>query len=194
VLLVLDVSGSMNEIVDDPNRVDDPTKLQQLIPAAQHALDLLDDNDEVGLWTFSSNPAYTPVMPISRVGDVRARLKAKIQGLKASGNTALYSVTDAARQMMAATEDPDRINAIVLLSDGQNTEPYPGGAQALLNKLDPTQNDTSTRIFTVPYGKADNADVAILAKIATSTKAAQYDASNPLDIGTAFVQVFRNFG
>ncbi|MEU0090517.1 extracellular solute-binding protein [Kribbella sp. NPDC006257] len=194
VLLVLDVSGSMNEIVDDPTRVDDPTKLQQLIPAAQHALDLLDDNDEVGLWTFSSNPTYTPVMPISRVGNVRAQLKAKIQGLKARGNTALYSVTDAASQMMDQTTDPDRINAIVLLSDGQNTEQYPGGSAALLKKLDPRESDTSTRIFTVPYGKADNADVSILAQIATRTKAAQYDASNPLNIGTAFVQVFRNFG
>jgi Ca-activated chloride channel family protein len=90
--------------------------------------------------------------------------------------------------------DPDRINAIVLLSDGQNTEPYLGGSAALLKKLDPRESDTSTRIFTVPYGKADNADVAILAQIATRTKAAQYDASNPLNIGTAFVQVFRNFG
>jgi Ca-activated chloride channel family protein len=194
VLLVLDVSGSMNEIVDDPTRVDDPTKLQQLIPAAQHALDLLDDNDEVGLWTFSSNPTYTPVMPVSRVGDVRARLKAKIQGLKAHGNTALYAATDAASKMMTDSADPERINAIVLLSDGQNTENYPGGTNALLRKLDPTVKDTSIRIFTVPYGKANNADVATLADIATRTKAAQYDASNPLNVGTAFVQVFRNFG
>jgi Ca-activated chloride channel family protein len=192
VLLVLDVSGSMNEIVDDPDRVNDPTKLQQLIPAAQHAVDLLDDNDEVGLWTFSST--YTQVMPVSRVGAVRARLKAQIQNLKASGNTALYAATDAASQLMRSTADPERINAIVLLSDGQNTEPYKGGAAKLLTNLDPADQDTSIRIFTVPYGKAENADVATLAKIADRTKAAQYDASNPLNIGSAFVQVFRNFG
>jgi len=194
VLLVLDVSGSMNEITDDPTTVKDPTKLQLVIPAAQHALDLLDDDDEVGLWTFSSRPAYTPVMPLSRVGDVRAQLKTRIQRLKAGGNTALYQVTDAASEMMAKTADPDRINAIVLLSDGQNTEPYPGGARALLTKLNPTGRDTSIRIFTVPYGQADNADVATLAGIATLTKAAQYNASNPLKVEDAFVQVFRNFG
>lgn len=33
VLLVIDVSGSMNDPVDDPNKVQDPTKLQLLIPA-----------------------------------------------------------------------------------------------------------------------------------------------------------------
>jgi hypothetical protein len=43
VQVLLDVSGSMNEIVDDPNSMHDPTKLQLVIPAAQQALDLLDD-------------------------------------------------------------------------------------------------------------------------------------------------------
>ena len=122
------------------------------------------------------------------------QLKAKIQHLKAGGNTALYAVTDAARQMMANSADPERINAIVLLSDGQNTEQYKGGSQALLAKLNPATVDTSIRIFTVPYGKAENADVTTLAEIANRTKAAQYDASDPLDVGAAFVQVFRNFG
>jgi Ca-activated chloride channel family protein len=194
VLLVLDVSGSMNEIADDPLKVHDPTKLQLVIPAAQQALDLLDDDDEVGLWTFSSSPAHTQVMPMSRVGDIRAKLKATIQRLKASGNTALYKVTDEASEMMAKTADPDRINAIVLLSDGQNTEPYPGGARALLAKLNPQGRDTSVRIFTVPYGRAENADVGTLAEIARRTKAAQYDASNPLDVRDAFARVFQNFG
>jgi Ca-activated chloride channel family protein len=195
VLLLLDVSGSMNDVVDDPNRVEDPTKLQLAIPAVQQcALDLLDDDDEVGLWTFSSNPPHTESMPVSRLGDVRGELEARIQGLTASGNTALYQATDAASEMMARTADPERINAIVLLSDGQNTEPYPGDAQALLGKLNPQGRDTSVRIFTVPYGHAENADIPTLAEIARLTRAAQYDASNPLDLCGAFVQVFRNFG
>jgi Ca-activated chloride channel family protein len=194
VLVVVDVSGSMNDIVDDPEGPD-PTKLQKLIPAVQECgLDFLDDTDEVGLWTFSSDPAYTEVMPVSRLGDVRDELKARIQGLTATGNTALYEVTDKASEMMAQTWDPERINAIVLLSDGQNTEPYPGGAQALLDELDSPEQEISVRIFTVPYGHAENADVDTLAAIARITKAAYYDATNPLDVCGAFVQVFRNFG
>jgi Ca-activated chloride channel family protein len=195
VLLLLDVSGSMNELVDDPNRVVDPTKLELVKQAVEDcAVDLLDDDDEVGLWTFSSNPAYTEAMPVSRVGDVRDELKARIQGLTANGNTALYEATDQASTMMGQTADPERINAIVLLSDGQNTEPYPGGAQALLAKLDPRGKDTPVRIFTVPYGQVNNADIPTLAEIARLTRAAQYDVSNPLNACGAFVQVFRNFG
>lgn len=148
----------------------------------------------MGLWTLSSNPAYTEVIPISRVGDVRGQLNAKIQGLTAppGGNTALYTVTDDASDMMARTADPERINAIVLLSDGRNTEPYPGGEPALLTKLNPQGRDTSVRIFTVPYG--GDADIGTLADIARLTRAVQYDARNPLGVGETFVHVFENFG
>jgi Ca-activated chloride channel family protein len=193
VLLVLDVSGSMNEIVDDPLAVNDLTKLQHMIPAVRDcALGRLDDDDEVGLWTFSSDPAYTEVAPVSRLGDVRDELVARIEGLTASGNTALYEVIANASRMMAQTADPERINAVVLLSDGQNTEQYPGDAQALLADL--AGQETPVRIFTVPYGQADNADIPLLAEIARLTKAAQYDVRDPLDACGAFVRVFRNFG
>ncbi|GAA5036128.1 substrate-binding domain-containing protein [Actinopolymorpha pittospori] len=194
VLLVLDVSGSMNDIVRDPNTAEDSTKLELVKPAAKRALDLLDDDDEVGLWTFSSNPPHTEEMPIRRVGDIREQLKSRVQGLTADGNTALYQTADDASRLMQESADPKRINAIVLLSDGQNTEPYPGGPKALLAKLNPHGKDTSVRIFTVPYGHADNADIDTLAQIAKLTKAAQYDARDPLDVNDAFVRVFRNFG
>ncbi|MGW5360090.1 extracellular solute-binding protein [Actinopolymorpha pittospori] len=194
VLLVLDVSDSMNDTVPDPNTAEDSTKLELVKPAAKRALDLLDDDDEVGLWTFSSNPPHTEEMPIRRVGDIREQLKSRVQGLTADGNTALYQTADDASRLMQESADPERINAIVLLSDGQNTEPYPGGPKALLAKLNPQGKDTSVRIFTVPYGHADNADIDTLAQIAKLTKAAQYDATDPLDVNDAFVRVFRNFG
>ncbi|KPM55993.1 hypothetical protein ACG83_12420 [Frankia sp. R43] len=193
-VLLLDVSGSMNEPVDDPDKAVDRTKLQLMIPAAERALTLLDDDDEVGLWTFSSGPAYTEVVPVSPVGTVRAALQERLRGLRARGDTALFEATQRASEMMTANADPERINAIVLLSDGQNTEPYRGDAKALLAALDPGTSDTPVRIFTVPYGRADNADVGTLAEIARLTRAAQYDARNPLDIDAAFVRVFRNFG
>lgn len=194
VLLVLDVSDSMNDTVRDPNTAEDSTKLELVKPAAKRALDLLDNDDEVGLWTFSSNPPHTEEMPIRRVGDIREQLKSRVQGLTADGNTALYQTADDASRLMQESADPKRINAIVLLSDGQNTEPYPGGPKALLAKLNPHGKDTSVRIFTVPYGHADNADIDTLAQIAKLTKAAQYDATDPLDVDDAFVRVFRNFG
>lgn len=197
VLLVLDVSGSMGESVDDPNKATDPTKLALVKPAAKEALNLLENNDEIGLWTFSSGP-YTEVHPISPVGPARKEIERKIDQLTAEGNTALFSTTEQAHNAMEANLDPERINAVVLLSDGENTQPYANAnneeaARILLDRLNPAGRDTSVRIFTIPYG-TDEVPVDTLIQIAERTKAVKYDASNPLDIGRAFVGVFQNFG
>ncbi|MEU6269926.1 substrate-binding and vWA domain-containing protein [Saccharopolyspora shandongensis] len=194
VLLLLDLSGSMREPVNDPDTNQDPSKLQLMIPAAQRALDLLNVDDEVGLWTFSSNPSVVKVVPVSRVGDVREELKAKIQGLTAVGDTALYQAIDEAYQTMTREADPDRINAIVLLSDGANTEPYAGGAAALLAKLDPRTRETAIPVFTIPYGQSGDENTRTLQEISRITKATYNDTTNPLDIDQTFERVFRNFG
>ncbi|MEV0696847.1 substrate-binding and VWA domain-containing protein [Saccharopolyspora sp. NPDC050389] len=194
VLLLLDLSGSMKESVNDPDTNQDPSKLQLMIPAAQRALDLLNVDDEVGLWTFSSNPSVIKVVPVSRVGDVREELKAKIQGLTAVGETALYQAIDEAYQTMTRDANPDRINAIVLLSDGANTEPYAGGAPALLAKLDPRIRETTIPIFTIPYGRSGDENIKTLQEISRITKATYNDTTNPLDIDQTFERVFRNFG
>lgn len=198
VLLVLDVSDSMNYHIRDPDTADDPTKLEVLKPAAQQALGLLDDDDEVGLWTFASGPPRQ-VHPISPLGPAREALKSRIGGLRAGGNTALFGAVEAAYDAMVADVDPERINAVVLLSDGANTHPYANTTdpeaqrQALMDKLNPDGRDTSVRIFTIPYG-ADKVPVDILNEIAKRTKAAKRDATNPFDVGRAFVAVFQNFG
>lgn len=191
VLLVLDVSGSMNAVVNDPDTAEDSTKLGLMKPAVAEALDLLGGDDEVGLWTFSSS--YQEVVPISPVSEVRDELELEIDALTAAGDTALYQVTEQAHDTMVANLDPERINAVVLLSDGKNTEPYGGGLQALRDRLNPDGRDTSVRIFTIPYGN-DEVPVRGLADISRLTRATQYDASDPLDIKAAFVDVFQNFG
>jgi Ca-activated chloride channel family protein len=197
VLLVLDVSDSMIEPVDDKDEPKDPSKLDLVKPAAKQAIDLLDDDDEIGLWTFASGP-HTEVHPISPVGQAKEEIKREIDALTAGGHTALYSTTEEAHEAMAADLAPDRINAVVLLSDGVNTQGYanaPNDDDAqdlLLGKLNPAGRDTSVRIFTIPYGSDD--PNGILSRIARATKAANVDASDPLDIGRAFVGVFQNFG
>jgi Ca-activated chloride channel family protein len=197
VLLVLDVSDSMNDLVDDPDTARDPSKLDLVKPAAKQAIDLLDDEDEIGLWTFASGP-HVEVHPMSPVGQAREKVKSEIDALTATGNTALYSTTEEAHEAMAADLDPERINAVVLLSDGVNTQGYantPDDGQAqelLLSRLNPAGRDTSVRIFTIPYGS--DGPEGILGRIARETKAANVEASDPLDIGRAFVGVFQNFG
>jgi Ca-activated chloride channel family protein len=136
VLLVLDVSGSMNDDVD-PKVPASGTKLARLKPAAKQGLTLLGDEDQVGIWTFADN--RTVRLPISRVGDVRSRLGGIIDGLTAADDTALYATTRAAKDELQRTLDHERINAIVLLSDGINNPPDDAGRAALLAAVDAGQ-------------------------------------------------------
>jgi Ca-activated chloride channel family protein len=87
--------------------------------------------------------------------------------------------------------DPNRINAIVLLTDGVNRPADNAGRAAMLKEIDASQRDTSVRIFTIPYGK--DADVDTLERIAVASKAVTYDAVDPADINKVFVSVFSNF-
>jgi Ca-activated chloride channel family protein len=199
VLLVLDVSKSMGDPVDDPNKAVDPSKLELVKPAAKKAIDLLSDDDEVGLWTFSSGP-HEQVYPMTPVGRARTEIKREIDALQASGATALYSTVEQAYEAMAANTDPEWISAVVLLSDGKNTEGYSNAGlddakarKILLGKLNPEGRDTSVRIFTIPYG-TDHVPVDVLNAISRATKAVNVEASDPLDIDEAFVGVFQNFG
>ncbi|QFZ21277.1 substrate-binding domain-containing protein [Saccharothrix syringae] len=195
VLLVLDVSGSMKELAD-PGSIHSATRLDVVKAAVERGLGLLDNDDEVGLWTFSSAadpavPPYTEVVPISPVGAVKERLKTAVAALEPNGDTALYDTVRAARQEVLADLDRSKINAVVLLSDGADTSSRQVGKEQLLAESDATQLETSVRIFTIPFGH--DADVATLAEIAAVSKAGSYDASNPVDIDQVFTRVFNHF-
>jgi Ca-activated chloride channel family protein len=188
VLLVLDVSDSMKNSAD-PKVPAVGSKLDRLKPAAKRGLALLGDDDQVGIWTFATN--LTVEVPMSRVGDVRSGLAGIIDGLDAGGVTALYRTMRAANDELQRTLDHDRINAIVLLSDGLNHPRDDAGRTALLDAVDAANQETSVRIFTVPYGA--DADTELLGQIANVTKARYYDATDPKDIDQVMVSVFSNF-
>jgi Ca-activated chloride channel homolog len=195
VLVVLDVSGSMNEQADPSATTGDAakTKMELLRPAVLQGLDWLADDDQVGLWTFSSGrpKPYTVRVPISRVADVRDTFTNVVNTVPAKGDTSLYQTTLEAHQTMLDTIDPNRINAIVLLTDGVNVPSDETGRATMLTEVDAAQRDTSVRVFTIPYGR--EADVGTLAQIAAASKALTYDAVNPVDINKVFVSVFSNF-
>src|SRR3989442_2512917 len=109
VLMVLDVSGSMNG-----------TKLDLMKRASIQALDQFADDDEVGLRVFSSS--ITDLTPIEPVGRQRELLKSKIASLIASGGNALYRTARDSAIFMRERIDRSRINAVLLLTDGRNED------------------------------------------------------------------------
>jgi Ca-activated chloride channel homolog len=198
VLLVLDISGSMG----DPGG-DGRTKLDLAIEAAVSALDQFKDADEVGLWVFSTDlggpdPNVLDLVPIAPIGTQRDVLAQQIEAQRPTNGTPLYEVTDKAYESMLADYDPAKINAIVLLTDGQNDDGNPGDDEEqfaeLIQSLQSGSEGSSAqpvRLFTIAYG--EDADAITLRAVSQATRAATYNASNPATIEQVFTAVISNF-
>jgi Ca-activated chloride channel family protein len=201
VLLVIDVSGSMG---DPANPDTGETKLDLAKRAAEEALDEFKDDDEVGLWIFSTElgddgqGTSLELVPPTRAGDVREQLAARIRDLVPVSGTPLYEVTGQAYDSALADYDPARINAVVLLSDGRNDDGSTADDRDQLTSLvDQLQSggegqaNRPVRVFPIAYG--DDADLPTLRQIADATSAAVYDSSDPTSIDKVFTAVVSNF-
>lgn len=198
-LLVMDVSGSMGETADPETGA---TRLDLAKEAAIASLDHFRDEDEVGLWIFSTDlgpdgqEIFEELVEVSRVGDVRERLAAAIRELRPVGGTPLYAVTHQAYDEMVDSYDSDRINAIVLLSDGENDyEPLDEARQALDDLLSDlrTEGIDSTPVRVFPLGYSTAADMPALQQIAEASSASVYDATDPLAIQKVLQALISNF-
>jgi Ca-activated chloride channel homolog len=191
VLLVLDVSGSMSELTKTGQ-----SKLELAKQAARQALDMFAPDDQVGLWTFSTEATgqtkpYTEQVPVGALSGDKDQLKQVINGLAPGGGTALYATARAAQQDLLASADPSRINAVVLLTDGKNEYPKDNDLDRLIKDLDASTLENSVRVFTIAYG--EQADLKTLQAISNSSRAAAYDASDPTTIDKVLLNVLSNF-
>lgn len=178
VLFLLDVSGSM----DEPIPAGD-TKLAQARKAIEAALGHFTTGDDVGLAAFAQGPdgAMLPglVSPVADIGTSRDGFLGALGGLNSMGDTPLYQAVDTFAAQQAASWTSDHINAIVLLSDGENDTPNAPtiGADQMLANLKDMHHATPVLIFTLAYGA--DADVATLQSISSATGAHYYDATDP---------------
>ena len=199
VLLVLDISGSMGELVSDSR-----TRLDLAQEAAVSALDQFKDADEVGLWVFSTDqigspdPNYRELVPVGPISGTRERLAEQILAQFPTNGTPLYDVTGKSYQAMLDSYDPSKINAVVFLTDGINDDGVIADDEQQFTDLIATlragsEGATSrpVRVFTISYSEA--ADTVTLKAIAQATSAAHYDASNPATIQQVFTNVISNF-
>ena len=159
VVLVFDTSGSMQE----------QNKIVYARDGAADLVDLLGEGDRLSLLPFSSEPTWAFQRLPMRAGVADA--KTRIAGLIPDGATALYDATSAAYDQLAADPRPDRISAVVVLTDGMDSGK---GAtlDALLGKIGATNERTGVRVFTIAYGA--DAKLDVLSKISAATRARSY--------------------
>jgi len=192
VLLVVDVSGSMSESVPDAGA----DKLTLAKQAAIGALDQFAPDDEVGLWVFStglgqSGEPFAELVPIGPAQRTVPLMQRDIDRLVADGGTALYATLRQAQSQMLKDLPPDRINAIVVLSDGRNEYPDDTDLAGLLRQLNGESVDTTVRVFTIGYG--GSADTESLEAIADASRGNYYEATDPASIEKVMTSVLSNF-
>jgi Ca-activated chloride channel family protein len=194
VMLVIDVSGSMGEEVADGE-----TKLDLAKRASVDALDEFKPEDLVGLRIFSTNISpkephdYLDLVPIGPISANREVIAGRIRSLQPTEGTPLYQTAKDSVAEMKAAYDPARINAIVLLTDGKNEDNYTdlNATLASLRAGSEGQSSSPVRLFTIAYGQ--DADEAVLKRLAEATNAGAYDATDPLTVSKVFTAVISNF-
>ncbi|MBB5873927.1 Ca-activated chloride channel family protein [Allocatelliglobosispora scoriae] len=188
ILMAVDTSGSMTSMIGNQ------TRLQVAVGAATNGVNLLNDEDRVGLWSFSSvtprrgKTPYSNEITLGRF-DSRA-FGGKLKTLKPEGGTALYATVRAAHQYVLDHYDRNRINAVVVLTDGKNEYPPDNDLKKLLKDitLDP---DRPVKIFCIAFD--DQSDLETLTRIAKATGGKAFDAQDPTKINEAFVKLVSAF-
>jgi Ca-activated chloride channel homolog len=146
VVVVFDKSGSM-----------DGRPLAEAKSAAKAFLDVLDPRDQVTLMFFDAE-VHPPFGPVA-VGAHEAELIDRIDGVSASGETAVYDATHEAYALLAARRKTSahRIRAAIVMTDGRDNQSKHGLAE-VRSELASHGEDRAATIFTIGYGREPDRD------------------------------------
>jgi len=196
VLLLIDVSGSMGY---DSGANDNKSRLQEAVDSAAATVDHFRPTDELGVWVFSTSlksdfgDGVAVVRDVKPLGGDGENLKSQLAHLNPVQGTPLYDATGKAFDFMHKRAQAGRINAIVLLTDGEDSTKSPESLDALKQQLrapaesnDPLQ----VRVFPIAYGESQR---EVLGDIASSSGGLLFDAKDPRRLKLIIASVMNNF-
>lgn len=187
VLFVMDVSLSMNDRLGSASA----SKLELAKEALRSALDDFAPEDELGLWTMAGTQRRE-VIGVGRIHDQKAQLGSEIEQLRPEGTgKALYTTVTSAVASMRQRFDRERINAVIVLTDGRNDDPVNTDLSGLVRALRAQPEDQWVRVFTIAYGAGADRDA--LGKIALAAQAVPYSAADATVIGRVILEAVSNF-
>lgn len=201
VLQLIDISGSMDESIGEGK-----SRLDGAIEGASGTLGAVRPTDEIGVWAFTTGlsadvngttvDGIGAVRPFGALGGDKDALKADIAALANArrGGTPLYDAVEVAYDYLKSQADSGRINALVVLSDGEDTDSTTQ-IDTLVQKINADQkeggNEKPVRIFAIAY--SDAADVDALERLARASGGQVFDATDPRKITETFQSVMNNF-
>lgn len=145
--MLLDTSGSMRG-----------SKMEGMREAAIQFIEQMGDDDYISVIAFSTEPEL--VVNHTQVGPNRQKIINAIASLEATGDTTLFDAIGDGSILLRDTTLPQTTNALVVLTDGQDTRSYrfdeaSASGEALANGI---------TVFTIAYGR--DADDEVLLSLA----------------------------
>jgi Ca-activated chloride channel family protein len=172
VAIVLDKSGSMSG-----------EKIRKAKEGAVLALRRLNSNDIVSVVAYDHTVRV--VVPATKLHD-RASIEAEIEKITAGGSTALFAGVSKGAQEVRKFIDEDRVNRIILLSDGlANVGP---SSPAELGDLGASLVKDGISVTTIGLGLGYNED--LMAKLAFKSDGNHYFAEEANDLARLYKAEF----
>ncbi|MBN6053648.1 substrate-binding domain-containing protein [Nonomuraea sp. RK-328] len=200
MLTLLDVSGTMALPVPGTNL----TRMQAISRIATEGLGLFPVDSEIGVWAFSTHldgqgkdwREMVSVGPLSETTDGRLRKEALAAQLatvqaKATGDTGLNDTLKAAYAEMTKSYQEDKINTILILTDGAGNDDPDGGVgnAELLSFLKKTYNPKRpVSILLIAFGPDAPKGKKQMDALAKATGGEAYIAENILQVRDFFLQ------
>ncbi|MEP6631851.1 MAG: substrate-binding domain-containing protein, partial [Lapillicoccus sp.] len=176
---VVDISGSMAWGIDGKGSPG-PSRMDIARAAALEGLSLYPATTQVDLWAFSEkldgDKPYRVVVPtVTLDAGGKQQLLAGISSLQPTGGTGLYTTTLAAVRAAQASWVEGRVNAVVILSDGADSENAQSLDQVVATLRAEAKPDRPVPVITIAFGP--DADRAAIAALSAATGGAAYRAT-----------------
>jgi Ca-activated chloride channel homolog len=139
ILLVVDVSGSMNQ----------EGRMERAKQGLEVFFEQVARQDRVGLLAFSDE--LRPLVGIGHGQRNRRRLERAVRGLVPYGGTAFFDATVVGVRQVRELAGPDRINAVVLLTDGEDTDSRRDLDDVVADLRAEREAEDRVRVFTIAY-------------------------------------------
>jgi Ca-activated chloride channel family protein len=171
VMLLIDVSGSM----------ENEGKIDQARAAALAFLNNMEPTNRVGLTLF--NDQIEVRVPLGSFESTRQQLESHIKSLRAGGGTELFQAVQRTADALNEMPDENRIRAIVLLSDGEDTGSAGVSLGNAVTALEASRGALNPVIL-IPVAYGGDADIRALNALAraSSTKVQSGDPQSILGV------------
>lgn len=200
LLALVDISGTMAEPADSTGI----SRMKAITDTSIEGLKLFPGKTEIGIWTFSDNlqgPGidWKPVISIGPLAQQvngitrRERIIRAMQRTTAipTGNTGLNDTLWAAYQKMTKEYQPDKVNTILLFTDGVGNDDPTGGLDndEIIKKLKQAYDPKRpVSILIISFNTTEDADRTQMTAIAKATGGAAYFPQTVLEIRDIFLK------